>query len=274
MFFYLIFFFGALPLVHYSNENTLNSPHMLISFNHSEKNWSVDLSRFYDITLPIKRDGNVNCYYLDDPEFTYFSSPAFTGSLAKGGSVNCEKISLYPHASGTHTECALHVLPVDFDMRTLKFPALQLCQLITVSPESTGPDKVITLNSIGQLSNDLQLEAIVVRTLPNEENKQSFNYSDTNPVYFDPMVLTELRTLGFKHIITDLPSIDKESDEGRLAAHKNWFSENGVASPDRSITELVFINNHISDGIYVLGMQVPSLATDAVPSRILLYPLK
>jgi hypothetical protein len=81
-----------------------------------------------------------------------------------------------------------------------------------------------------------------------------------------------LQGLGFKHVLTDLPSIDKESDEGRLAAHKNWFLVNGNAPLDRTITELIYVPNSIADGNYVLNIQVPKIETDAVPSRILVYP--
>ncbi len=232
---------------------------------------SVNLDAGNDISIAVRKDGNVNCYYLSDPEFKYFESPQFVGSLAKGGSVNCERISLYAHASGTHTECALHVLPVNFDMRHVQIPSLQFARLITVMPERMGEDFVITAEAMKQLTNPEGIEALVVRTLPNEESKLTRNYSDTNPVYFEPEALGVLRDMGFKHLITDIPSIDKESDEGRLAAHKNWFTVAGEVPADRTVTELVYVPDTVADGLYVLSMQVPSIETDAVPSRIILY---
>lgn len=232
----------------------------------------ADLSKGIDISIAVRKGGNVNCYYLSDPEFAYFDSPQFSGSLAKGGSVNCERISLYPHASGTHTECALHVLPVDFDMRTVTIPALQLCHLITVQPELIDGNLEINQSVLSGLQNAEKFEALIVRTLPNDASKTNRNYSDTNPPYFDPSTLSYLREMGFKHLITDLPSIDKESDEGRLAAHKNWFSEGGTVPSDRTVTELVYVPAEVKDGMYVLSMQVPAIETDAVPSRIVIYP--
>lgn len=245
---------------------------MKVQLQHNGKPYQIDLNRSLDISIAIRKSSNVNCYFLEDPTFAYFESPQFSGNLSAGGSVNCEKIALYPHASGTHTECALHVANVDFDMRHIQIPALQLCKLITVQPVISGDDKIINKEALGINDNTDQFEAIVVRTLPNESDKLHKNYSDTNPVYFDPEVLSLLKNLGFKHILTDLPSIDKESDEGRLSAHKNWFLIDGIAPKDRSITELIYIENNIQDGVYGLSMQVPSLQTDAVPSRILLYP--
>lgn len=245
---------------------------MTVNLQSGKMNASANLGKGFDLSISIRKQGNVNCYFLDDPLFSYFESPQFSGNLAAGGSVNCEKISLYPHASGTHTECALHVFDADFDMRHIAVPSLQFCSLISVEPESIGNDRVITMDSISRLNNENGIEALIVRTMPNGTDKLSKNYSDSNPPYFEPDVLTHLKQLGFKHILTDLPSIDKESDEGRLAAHKNWFLTDGKASRDRTITELIYVENSIVDGIYLLSMQIPSMQTDAVPSRIIIYP--
>ncbi len=245
---------------------------MLLQFEHVTGQKKVDLNHFHDLTIAVNKSGNVNCYYLDAPAFSYFESPEFSGSLAAGGSVNCERISLYPHASGTHTECALHVTPADFDMRHVDIPVLQWCRLISITPEQRDGDAVITMRSIAQLSNPDHCTALIVRTLPNTNEKLLKNYSGSNPPYFDPEVLVQLRSLGFKHLLTDLPSIDRESDEGRLAAHKCWFMANFVASRDMTVTELIYAADHVKDGLYALNMQVPKVETDAVPSKILIFP--
>lgn len=245
---------------------------MRITLDNGHISAQCNLAEGIDISLHINKTKNVNCYYLDDPNFTYFESPQFVGSLAKGGSVNCEKISFYPHASGTHTECALHVLPVSFDMRSVSIPVLQLCKLITIEPQQMNADRVINESVVSSLSNTEHVEALIVRTLPNESDKLTKNYSDTNPPYFEPSVMKHLQDLGFKHIITDLPSIDKESDEGRLAAHKNWFTVGNEIPSDRTITELIYIPNQLKDGLYALAIQAPGIETDAVPSRIVVYP--
>jgi len=161
---------------------------------------------------------------------------------------------------------------VSFDMRSIQIPVLQMCKIFSVQPSRIGVDSCIDMKAIEALNNHENFEAIVLRTLPNEEDKCHENYSGNNPVYFEPEVLSYLQALGFKHILTDLPSIDKESDEGRLAAHKNWFLVNGNAPADRTITELIYVPNSIADGNYVINIQVPKIETDAVPSRILVYP--
>ncbi len=245
---------------------------MLVQFEHDSRNYRFDIDKYYDLTIAINKSGNVNCYYLDPPHFAYFESAGFSGNLNAGGSVNCERISLYPHASGTHTECALHVVKVDFDMRDIEIPVFQLCRLMTVIPEKRDGDEVITMESVSHINVPDICEAIIVRTLPNTVEKLHKNYSDTNPVFFDPEVLNHLKLMGYRHILTDLPSVDKESDEGRLAAHKKWFLLDGVAEKNRTITELIYIRNEVEDGLYVLNMQVPKIETDAVPSKILIFP--
>ena len=245
---------------------------MWIQLKQGSELYSIDSDQFVDISLSLNKGDNVNCYYLEGPRFEYFKSDAFVGSLAAGGSVNCERISFYPHASGTHTECALHVLPVDFDMRHIQMPVLQMCRLISVTPSQVGEDLCINRQALAGLQNAENLPAILIRTLPNTDNKINENYSGNNPCYFDPEVLSDLQAMGFKHLLTDLPSIDRESDEGRLSAHKNWFLENGVAPADRTITELIYTPDSLKDGVYAIAIQTPKIETDAVPSRILVYP--
>lgn len=245
---------------------------MQYTIHHANKDFKVNTDQAVDITLGINKSDNVNCYYLDGPSFSYFESEAFSGNLSKGGSVNCEQMTFYAHASGTHTECALHVANVDFDMRHLDFDPLQIAVLISVNPSEVGPDKVIDAKSFIGISNPNAAKVLLVRTLPNSEAKTIANYSGTNPVYFDPELLLQIKSLGFEHLICDIPSIDKESDEGKLLAHKNWFLDNGKAIIKRSITELAYMPDTLIDGLCAVQMQVPKIQSDAVPSRIIVYP--
>lgn len=246
---------------------------MKISLQKNEKTFTIDDSIFYSLTIGIQKQQNVNCYYLSNPEFTYFESPQFSGNLKKGGSVNCEKISYYPHASGTHTECALHIANVDFTMADIEIPLLQLCQLHSITPTIINNDLVISEKHFKSINNTENATAILIRTLPNTNEKINKNYSDTNPPYFTKEAMSYLKSLGFQHILTDLPSIDKESDEGKLAAHKAWFLTNEIADKNRTITEFIYIKNEIADGHYYLNMQFPKMETDAVSSQILIYPI-
>lgn len=245
---------------------------MLMSFSAGNKSYSFDAGKYHNLTIAIRKGDNVNCYYLDDPAFSYFSNEQFTGSLKAGGSVNCEKISLYAHASGTHTECALHVLDVPFSMKDIDMPLLQLCRLVSIRPEERGGDKVIDENAFDALTNGEGATAVCIRTLPNEADKLHRHYAGTNPPYFTPAAVLKLKALGFRHLLTDLPSIDREEDEGKLAAHKDWFAENGVVTQQRTITEFIYAPENIPDGMYAVSIACPQIETDAVVSKVLLYP--
>jgi hypothetical protein len=86
-----------------------------------------------------------------------------------------------------------------------------------------------------------------------------------------------LRELGVRHLLVDLPSVDREHDEGRLAAHRVfWEVEPDVHDvplpfSTRTITEMVFVDDEIDDGIYMLNLQLPAFQLDAAPSRPILY---
>ena len=66
---------------------------MILSLKKNENFFTINDEVFYDLTLGIYKKNNVNCYYLNNPEFEYFESTEFIGNIKKGGSVNCEKIS-------------------------------------------------------------------------------------------------------------------------------------------------------------------------------------
>lgn len=245
---------------------------MKISFEVKGVSYTIETEQVHDLSIGIKKQNNVNCYHLDDPSFSYFENEFFVGSLQKGGSVNCEKITFYAHASGTHTECALHVLPADFTMLDVQVPLLQLAQLVTIQPKSVGNDWVIDAEVLSTLSNQEQATALLVRTLPNQAEKLVHQYAGTNPPFFTVDGIQKIKALGFKHLLTDLPSIDKEQDDGLLAAHKQWFLTNGSADKAHTITEFIYAEKNIPDGMFGLAIRLPKIETDAVPSSVLIYP--
>jgi arylformamidase len=242
------------------------SMEMILLFNGNEI--KLNSNRFYDLSIPIQKNTNVNCYHLESPAFSYYDSPEFCGSLDKGGSVNCEKMSFYAHASGTHTECALHVLKTSVNMLNISLPLLIKAKLITVKPSEIGEDKVINAALFEGVLDNTDAKAIVIRTIPNSIEKRTHNYSSTNPPFIHTDAISLFNQLGFEHLITDLPSIDKEQDGGLLAAHKLWF---GDGTAHKTITELIYAPDDIPDGDYFVSIQAPKIETDAVPSKILLY---
>ncbi|MGH8261730.1 MAG: cyclase family protein [Steroidobacteraceae bacterium] len=120
--------------------------------------------------------------------------------------------------------------------------------------------------------------ALVIRTLPNDEAKRHRDYTGGSAPYLTEDAARSLVERGIEHLVVDLPSIDRMADDGRLAAHRAFFGlplgATDLALAARAhctVTELAYVADSIGDGQYLLQLQVPALAGDAVPSRPLLY---
>ena len=129
------------------------------------------------------------------------------------------------------------------------------------------------------------MEAIIIRT-PIGSKDKNINFSGTNPPFLTPSAMEYLKDFGCKHLLVDLPSVDKENDGGFLASHSIFFGlpgrdlDNPKAISDSNadisrkgctITELCFIEESIPDGEYYLNLQVSPLLLDAIPSRPILF---
>lgn len=115
---------------------------------------------------------------------------------------------------------------------------------------------------------------MVIRTLPNTREKLSMQYSYTNPPYLLEEASIFLKEKGIKHLLIDLPSIDREKDEGLLLSHNAFWNTKGKLRLDATITELIFVPNNVDDGCYLLDIQMAPFENDASPSRPVLYKLE
>jgi kynurenine formamidase len=113
----------------------------------------------------------------------------------------------------------------------------------------------------------------MIRSTPNEVSKKSEVWSGNNPPYFTLDAMQYLVDLNLEHLLTDLPSVDPEEDAGALAAHRIWWQYPSKTRLHSSITELIFVDDSIEDGLYLLNLMVPKIASDAVPSQPIIYPL-
>ncbi len=111
----------------------------------------------------------------------------------------------------------------------------------------------------------------MIRTLPNTRSKFSQRWSGANPPYFEAAALEYLRELGIEHLLVDLPSVDREEDGGALAAHHLWWNYPEAPRMAASISEMIFVQDSVVDGDYLLNLQIASLETDASPSKPILY---
>ncbi len=222
---------------------------------------------------------------------------AFNGRVIHGASCNCSVLTLTPHANGTHTESVGHLTVERVDVQGLIPQRLLLAVLLTVEPElaadsteSTLPpaqdaDRLITRAALEQAwpappSPRLGARAAVIRTQPNERQKFTEHSSAAAP-FLSAQAVTELVARGIEHLVLDVPSADRASDDGALTAHRIFFGLPAGSTqlaqaqrPEATITELAYIADGIADGWYLLALHAPAIAGDAVPSRPMLYPLR
>ncbi len=248
---------------------------------HIENIGTVDLSKPIDISIAINGSPNqVNAFHLPFAQITPFKEGDFIGSVEKGGPVNCYNVSFNPHGNGTHTECVGHISKahhsVNEEIKEYSGKAI----LITVELEQQADgDRLITLENIKQklssaaADNIVNPWAIVIRSLPNNISKKTELYSGNNPAYFEPEATEWLRLQGFKHLLTDLPSVDREEDQGLLLAHHSWWNYPNTNGEGRSITELIYVDDSIIDGEYFLQLHIAAMESDASASRVVLYDI-
>lgn len=256
----------------------------------------VDLARPVSLALTLDFDGPQPRHF-GAPRATArpFEAPGFSGAVASGASCNCEVITLIPHCQGTHTECAGHLTRGKLDAYRVVPAGLVPAVLLSVTPvaaavsaESTVPapaagDLLISAAAIEAAwpaGAPFVAYALVIRTLPNTADKATRDYTLGSPPYLSRQAAQLLVSRGIQHLIVDVPSLDRAHDEGRLTAHRIFFGLppdsaqlNAAARPHATVTEFAFIPDALADGAYLLELQVPALAGDAVPSRPLLYPL-
>ena len=136
-------------------------------------------------------------------------------------------------------------------------------------------DFVINKEIIQNLvSQDDNIDTLIIRTLPNSNNKNSKNYSNTNPPYFLKSAIEYIVDIGIKHLLVDLPSVDKEKDGGALEGHKAFWQYPKQPRTDCTITELIYVSDLIKDGLYLLNLQFVPFENDASPSRPIIFNLK
>ena len=245
---------------------------MQTTINFKAKDYIVDLSKPLDISIGLRGDEkNPVAWYLDAPKMTPVKDGDFIGKVSEGASVNFNNIQFNPHAHGTHTECVGHISREFYSINQTLKTFFFFAKLISVEPETKGEDKVISEAILKDKIQPNTTEALIIRTLPNFREKQTKKYSHTNWPYLSEEAAVYLRNSGIKHLLIDLPSVDKEKDGGKLLAHKAFWNYPKNTRFDATITELVYVPNSIEDGNYLLNLQIASFENDASPSKPVLY---
>jgi arylformamidase len=273
---------------------------MLISFEINDRAFAVDLGKPLDVSIPLNFGGaQPNAFDVEMATAKAFETESLVGDTRRGGSCNFEQVKFIPHCNGTHTECVGHITNARISVHKCLKDSLVLATLISVAPEKaseTGDtysvnleetDRLITRKAIATAlekqkakSENLESEALIIRTLPNDEGKLTKTYLREMPPFFSTEAMNTIADLGIKHLLVDLPSIDRLYDGGKLSNHRSFwnvapekFELNEKSSINNTITELIFVPDSVGDGDYLLNLQIAAFAADASPSRPRLYKI-
>ncbi len=251
---------------------------MLVTLKYNNK--EIDLSKPIDISIPLSNtDENPIAWYIEKPEINPVVFGDWIGKVSEGSSTNFNNIFFNPHGHGTHTECLGHITRQFYSINQCLKQFFFTAELISINPEIINDDLVITKNQIEKALLGITPEAIIIRTLPNLKSKKHKKYSKTNPPYLAEDAAIYIREIGIQHLLIDLPSVDREEDEGKLLAHKAFWNVKDVnnlnddARLNCTITELIFVDDKVQDGSYILNIQIASFENDASPSKPILYKI-
>jgi kynurenine formamidase len=246
--------------------------------------FEIDLSQPIDISIPLTNtDANPIAWYIEKPQIepVRFATETsiWVGKVSEGSSTNFNNIFFNPHGHGTHTECLGHITRDFYSINQCLKQFFFTAEVVSIKPKEMNEDLIITKEQIEQALDGITPQAIVIRTLPNAESKTHKNYSNTNPPYLLKEAAAFIRESGIKHLLIDLPSVDRENDEGKLLAHKAFWNVkdinnlNADARLDCTITEMIFVDDKIKDGPYILNLQIASFENDASPSKPILFKI-
>lgn len=245
---------------------------MITTVQYKTKKIKIDLSQPLDISIPIKNgEDNVNAWYLGPPKIAPEEFDGDVISVAKGAVVNFNTITFNPHSHGTHTETVGHITEKVYSINKHLKHFFFFAEVVTVAPEKVGEDYIISKKQLQFVLGNKKRDAIVIRTLPNTKEKKKQHYSNTNPTYLMEDAAEYLKMKGIKHLLIDLPSVDKEKDDGKLLAHNAFWNTSGQLRLDATITEFIYVSNKIEDGAYMLNLQIAPFENDATPSKPILY---
>ena len=249
------------------------------------------------ISMSFHSEGQPNHFGAPVAAKRTFKTPGFLGSTRRGGSCYVEELTVVPHCNGTHTECVGHIVDDDFFMTSCDVKTLLPCYLMTLTPKrfeglpepesypmsNIQDDLVLSRADLKNALSDALIpnfQALVIRTAPNHPEKKVKVYTDKEKVpYFTNEAMQMIDRLGINHLLVDLPSIDRGNDDGRLSNHRIYWRQPAdfhsimkETMTNRTITEMIYVDDFIDDGLYLLNIQFPAIETDAVPSRPIIYP--
>ncbi|HLP88535.1 MAG TPA: cyclase family protein [Nostocaceae cyanobacterium] len=259
--------------------------------------YSVDTETPLDISIPLQFNAQHPIFWgAPQAIASTYTVGKLIGDTRRGGSSNVEEYHFIPHCHGTHTECIGHISYERISIHNVLKDGFIPSTLITVQPQPAlaivdqylpSKDEEDWMISQQELIEKLKqanpdfLTGLIIRTLPNDDSKKSRNYHNKPPCFLSLEAIDYIVSLEVKHLLVDIPSIDRTYDQGYLSVHRKFWNiplgEHHIElneSSLKTISEMIYVPNEIEDGCYLLNLQIPAFVADAAPCRPLLYSIK
>lgn len=258
---------------------------MKLTLEKDGRRYSFQTEKGMDLSISMNPKGP-RAWYVEPMRIEPVRTEQFLGSVAEGGAVNFRNVYFNPHGHGTHTENVGHIIDTDVPVVKSVGSSHYMAKLVTVvlmrqdalqdstkdvTQDAEQGDWVVNEESLFGI--DLNCAALIIRTKPNDHSKCTRQYSGTNFPYLTLGAMQRIVDAGVQHLLIDLPSVDREEDGGALAAHHLFWNVPAEPNFQKTITELIYVPNEISDGDYILNLQVSNFSNDASPSRPMLFDL-
>jgi kynurenine formamidase len=243
---------------------------MKLTLEKDGRHYSFQTEKGMDLSISMNPKGP-RAWYVEPMRIEPVRTEQFLGSVAEGGAVNFRDVYFNPHGHGTHTENVGHIVDTNVPVVNSISSSHFFANLISVELKNQSNDWVVSEESLEGF--DLKVEALIIRTKPNDHSKVQRQYSGTNFPYLTLGAMQRIVDAGVQHLLIDLPSVDREEDGGALAAHHLFWNVPAEPNFQKTITELIYVPNEIADGTYLLNLQVSNFANDAAPSRPMLFDL-
>lgn len=246
-----------------------------------------------------KTDSQIQMYDVPSASSIPYQSGEWIGNTEKGGSCNFSTLTITPHCNGTHLECIGHIVHDKISVPDIVSNPFFQAILISIpyrtldknlidsfqehyQPKLELGDKVLTYDDIAKVLNpylsiirNSEVTGLIIRTLPNDSSKIKRNYNIDVAPFFTNDAIQYINSLGFEHLLVDIPSLDRAYDEGLLSNHhifwnqsiKNYHLED-KANKNKTITELIYVPNEVLDGVYETFLAFPQWMEEAVPSSV------
>lgn len=291
------------------------------------RKWTVQCDKpDFDLCVPVRPYADQNTvpdsFFLPKSDCEPTKVGYWVGSVDQGASVNVPTVHLCVHGSGTHTECIGHITAGDINLGDLDaVPPFLPATVLSVRTERLGDsgetydipkaskdDVVVTKRAVQEalartlgasldsgfefedVRDSTFVEAVVLRVagFEAEQIKPGHSYSGKGFPFLTTDAIDFLcKDLGMKHLLINLPSVDREDDDGALLNHRAVFRfPAGTEAPDIeslragngklplfTVTEHCAIPQSAAEGRVLLSLQVSPIQLDAAPSRPLLFYL-